>query len=183
MNQLNDNGYIIQRKINNLYQGVDGDNWYLNHCSSDRFFEMFYDEYINKVWANQDYVDCCTDESYIEKYVKESTKLGIEFRILGCSTCRRFPIMKNRRLRKKGVKLGYDFAYSGGSYYSSILNDIISGRIESFKTIRLNKNGLFDTYEEANQFKEIRNQLLYLKSEYYLEPGDFIIYEVTEVIL
>ena len=35
------NGFIIQKKKDGLYQGVEGDNWYLNYCSNkemDIFF-------------------------------------------------------------------------------------------------------------------------------------------------
>lgn len=180
MIKLNNNGYIIQRKKNTQYKGVDGDNWYLNYSGDDPFFEAFYNENIDKAWDNLDYVDCCSDESYIQKYIQESQKMGIEFRVLLCATCKKFPITTKQNLVKKKVLLGYDFAYSGGSYYSSILNDILSGRIAELKKIRLNQNGLFNTYKEAEQFIQSRNNL---SNKYYFEQGDFIIYQITEVFI
>ena len=42
MIKLNNNGYIIQRKKDTQYKGVDGDNWYLNYSGDDPFFEAFY---------------------------------------------------------------------------------------------------------------------------------------------
>lgn len=178
MSGLKYNGYIIQRKKVSQYRGIDGENWYLNYCSDNPFFEGFYNENIDKAWNDLDYVDCCADESYIKKYIDESKKLGIEFRILLCATCRSYP-----RIHKAGFErtqvLGYDFAYSGGSYYSCILNDILSGRIKEFKEIVLNENGLFDTYEQAEQFRQIRKAMQNSRDTF--EQGDFLIYKIIEV--
>lgn len=183
MQGLQYNGYIVQRKSKSEYNGIEGDNWYLNYCSNNPFFEDFYSETIDKVWENSDYVDCCADELYIKQYIDESRKLGIEFRILLCATCRSSPIIDKMELGKVGEVLGYDLAYSGGSYYSCVLNDIISGRIREFKEIVLNKNGLFSTYEEAKNFSQIRNNMMVSDSPYTFEQGDFIIYEITEIII
>lgn len=77
--------------------------------------------------------------------------------------------------------MGYDYADSGGCYYSCILNDIISKRIEEFKQIQINKNGLFDTYEEAEKFGEYRKELMSMNSGYDFEGGDYIVYEIAEI--
>ena len=98
-----------------------------------------------------------------------------------CATCRNFPVLDKVELGRAREVLGYDLAYSGGSYYSCILNDIIDGRIKEFEEIVLNENGLFNTYKEAEQFRKIRNKMIKSDSEYTLERGDFIIYEITEV--
>ena len=42
MENLYDNGYIIQRATSSKYHGIDGDNWYLNYCSGNPYFEEFY---------------------------------------------------------------------------------------------------------------------------------------------
>lgn len=176
------NGYIVQRKNKSEYKGIEGDNWYLNYCSNNDFFEEFYNQMIDKAWNDTNYVDCCTNELYIKKYINESIKMGIDFRILLCATCRSLPQIYKVELGRIGEVLGYDFAYSGGSYYSCILNDIISGRIKEFKEISLNKNGLFSTYEEVNNFIQIRNNMIVSDSPYIFEQGDFVIYELTEII-
>lgn len=183
MKKLHYNGYIVQRKIDYEYKGVDGDNWYLNYCSNNSFFQEFCDENIYKSWYDLDYVDCCSDKSYVKQCINESKKLGIDYRILLCATCRNLPKLEKLELGKIGEVIGYDYAYSGGSYYSCILNDIISGRIEEFKDISLNKYGLFNTYEEAEKFSQLRNSLLVKDINYIFERGDFIIYEITEVIV
>lgn len=128
-------------------------------------------------------MDCCADESYIEKYIDESRRLEIDFRILLCATCRNFPILAKAELGQEKKVLGYDYAYSGGSYYSSILNDIVDHRINEFNRIKLNENGLFNTLEEAEKFAEMRNVMMNADKEYVFERGDFIIYEITEVII
>lgn len=48
---LHDNGYIIQRDHESVYRGIDGDNWYLNYCSDNSYFEEFYDAQIEKSWG------------------------------------------------------------------------------------------------------------------------------------
>lgn len=183
VSRLNYNGYIIQRKKFLKYRGVDGDNWYLNYCSDNPFFEEFYNKNIDKAWNDLDYIDCCVDESYIKEYIKESKKMGIEFRILLCATCKKYPKIRKEDFGPMTQVLGYDFAYSGGSYYSCILNDIISDRIKEFRKIILNKNGLFDTYEEAEKFRKIRNEMINFNRGYTFEQGDFIIYKIVEVTI
>lgn len=41
MENLYENGYIFQRVTSSFYRGVDGDNWYLNYCSDNSYFEEF----------------------------------------------------------------------------------------------------------------------------------------------
>lgn len=181
MVKLNYNGYIIQKKNMTIYKGIEGDNWYLNYCTKNPYFVEFYNANIDKVWENPGYVDCCTDETHMKRYIEESRKIGIDFRILLCATNRSFPSIGKIELGRTGEILGYDYADSGGSYYSCILNDIISKRIEEFKRIRINKNGLFDTCEEAEEFGKYRKKLISLNSDYDFEGGDFIVYEIAEI--
>lgn len=181
MEKLNCNGYIVQRKNISEYMGVDGDNWYLNYCNDNPYFEQFYNNNIAKSWENSKYVDCCIDEMYIKKYIDKSKQLNIPFRVLLCYTNKNNPILENFILSKKSIILGYDYAYLGGSYYSCILNDIISKRIEEFNNIKLNKYGLFNSYKEVKSFIEYRTKLEKEK-KYDFELGDFIIYKIKEII-
>ena len=61
------------------------------------------------------------------------------------------------------------------------MNDIISGRIKEFRKIDLNKNGLFNTYEEAERFSLFREKIMTSNNMYTFEQGDFIIYKLVEV--
>lgn len=181
MTFLHDNGYIIQRVSASDYRGIDGDNWYLNYCSDNPYFEEFYNNNIARNWEAPDFVDCCTDVEYMQRCMEESTRLGISFRILLCSTNRPEPALNENRLGQAGTVLGFDVAYSGGSYYSCVLNDVVSGRIEEFRQLTLNENGLFATYEEAEAFLKQREELEKATTEYIYEKGDYVIYKLTEV--
>ena len=79
--------------------------------------------------------------------------------------------------------LGYDYAYSGGSYYSAVLNDIIAKRILQFANIQMNKYGLFETYERVKEFINLRESMKKVEcfQKEYLEEGDFVIYKLYEV--
>lgn len=178
-----DNGYIIQKKVASDYCGVDGDNWFLNYCSEEMYFQDFYDRNIDCAWEKPDFVDCCADTEYMRYCIEEATKLGIEFKILLCSTSRKEPKLQKVELGIGEKILGYDYAYSGGSYYSCILNDIISRRIEEFSSFHLNKNGLFDSYEEVEAFRQCREKLIKANNNYEFEEGDFIIYKITEICI
>jgi len=182
MRKLIDNGYVVQRKGISDYYGIEGDNWYLNYCSENSYFENFYEDNIDKSWNDARYVDCCTNEAYLKNYIEESQKLGIEFNVLLCSTCKEFPYLEELRLGNERKVLGYDCAYAGGSYYSCVLNDIISGRINAFCNITLNDNGLFNCYEDAEMFLKYRNRIKCENVNDIFEDGDFIIYKITKII-
>jgi len=176
MEKLKENGYIVQRVSESGYRGIDGDNWYLNYCSEDTYFANFHTANIEN-----SFVECCTDVEYVQRYMEESKKLGISFRILLCSTNRPEPALGETRFEHADNVLGFDVAYSGGSYYSCVLNDIVSGRIPEFQNIRLNGNGLFSSYEEAEAFLKRREELEQATTEYIFEKGDYVIYGLTEV--
>lgn len=175
------NGYIIQKVNNSYYCGIDGDNWYLNYCSNNSYFEEFYDKNIDNGLADSEVVACCTDVEYMRRCVEESKKQGISFRIFLCSTNKPEPVLREARLGQAGSVLGYDVAYSGGSYYSCVLNDVVSGRIPEFQSLRLNDNGLFSSYEEAEAFLKQREELEKATTEYIFEKGDYVIYKLSEV--
>lgn len=182
MEKLFENGYIFQKASSSIYRGVDGDNWYLNYCSENPYFQQFYDDEISKNWTRPDFVDCCIEEDYIQQCIKETQKLAIDYRVLLCATCKKEPILE-KTIEAKGDVLGYDCAYSGGSYYSCILNDIISRRIEEFHSVQLNRNGLFETYEEAESFLKFREKVMKYKGDALFEGGEFLIYKITELAL
>lgn len=179
--QFYQNGIVVQR-INheNMYKGIEGDNWYLNYLGNSKEFDLYYDNEIEKAWINSEYVDCCSEMSYIEKYVLESKKKNIEFRILLCETTKSKPqIVINKPF--KIYFIGYDYAYAGGSYYSCVNNDIVSDRIPELKEIRLNKNGLFNEVDEIQKFIKQRELLKKKYPRGTFETGEFIIYKISEI--
>lgn len=172
----------MQRQIKRYYQGVDGDNWYLNDGSFEEL-DNFYEENIEKAWEDNDYVDVCNNLEYLKKYIDISQKENIMYKSILCVTEKIFPQMT--LLLDANIKfLGYDYAYPGGSYYSAILNDVIPKRIPEFIDIKLNSCGLFDTYEAVMEFVNLRKRLQGKKTVVteYLEEGDFVIYKLYEIV-
>lgn len=175
------NGIIIQSLINEgLYNGIEGNNWDFTDLPN-RKYEEYFDNNIQKAWSNTEYVDCCTDMAFIKEYVSVLRSKGIRFRILFCETEKKYPIMKSvQQMEYKFI--GYDYAYSGGSYYSCINNDLISGRINQFVSYKLNEYGLLSSMEDIVRFVHQRNMLQKENSDIVFEKGDFVIYRISEVI-
>lgn len=175
------NGLIMQKRTEGLYQGIEGDNWYLNFTTYKEL-DIFYEGNIEKAWEDDDYVDVCNDMKYIQEYIDISLQENVNYRILVCITEKKFPQMM-LEIGKDIVFLGYDYAYSGGSYYSAILNDIISKRIPQFSDIKLNNNGLFESYEEVVNFIDFRDSIKRNECPQteYLEDGEFVIYKLYEL--
>lgn len=177
------NGYIVQKDIPSYYRGIAGDNWFLNYCSDNTYFEKYHASDIDNGFADSERVECCADAEYVKNCVEEAKKLGISFRLLLCATSRPAPVLGTEHMGKSETILGYDIAYSGGSFYSCVLNDVVCGRIPEFQSIRLNENGLFSSYEEAEAFLKKREELEKETTEYIYEKGDYVIYKLTEVTL
>lgn len=174
------NGIIIQRNQIGRYKGVEGDNWYLNDKYPE-LFEEYFCENIEKSWYDSDYVDVCTDIHFVEKYIELSGLNHIKFRVLLCETEKEKPNIQNMVWNTRFI--GYDYAYLGGSYYSAVLNDICSGRIEQFNDYILNSNGLFD---DIINLKDFISQREHYKRQYgnqLIEEGDFVIYKLHEIVL
>lgn len=174
------NGIIIQRNQIGRYKGVEGDNWYLNDKYPE-LFEEYFCENIEKSWYDSDYVDVCTDIHFVEKYIELSRLNHIKFRVLLCETEKEKPNIQNMVWNTRFI--GYDYAYLGGSYYSAVLNDICSGRIEQFNDYILNSNGLFD---DIINLKDFISQREHYKRQYgnqLIEEGDFVIYKLHEIVL
>lgn len=178
---MNINGFIMQKREERFYQGIEGDNWYLNY-NNIKWLDNFFEENIEKAWENTNYVDVCNDIEYIQRYVDISKERNIEYRVLACIAEKELPQME-LSMEKNMVFLGYDYAYSGGSYYSAVLNEILTKRIPSFSQISLNSYGLFETYEQIvyfiNQRKAIKGKECTQKE--YLEEGDFTVFKLYEL--
>lgn len=179
---MNINGLLMQERQEGIYQGIEGNNWYLNYGIVTEL-EDYYQEHIQMSWQYGDYVDVCNNINYIQKYILYSKLKNINFRVLACITDKKLPQMILPD-EMQTIFLGYDYAYSGGSYYSAILNDIVSKRITQFANLPLNEYGIFETYQQAKKFADYRDSIKKVgcHEKEYLEEGDFIIYELHEVI-
>lgn len=171
---------IQQIDFQNVYKGIEGENWYFNYLNSDKDFETYFEAEIEKSWEDNRYVDCCFDIAYIQNYIMESKHINIKFRLLLCETTRLFPRISVDLLIKTWF-LGYDYAYAGGSYYSCINNDVLPNRIPELVDLKLNENGLFNTEEEIEKFIKMRDVLKSSYPQGTFESGEFIIYKLSEI--
>lgn len=182
------NGIVIQKYVDSSYKGIDGSgfsentghNWYFNDDEQlSAFYEPFYDEYIGKTYWNMDehsWVAACNNMDYINKYLEESIKRGIQYRLLLCESEVPNPTMKVSGLEKKF--LGYDYAYAAGDNYSAVYNEIPF----VFPQFKLNCNGLFDTEEEIKEYILERERFKKFHPPYTLEEGDFVIFRLHEIL-
>ena len=155
------NGIIVRRKTDEKYKGVDscgaGENWYL---SDDPGFEAFYDENIERTYYNcpeGSWVSACTDLDYVRKYIAESQKRGIKYRLILCETEIPQPQFDPQGLEK--TFLGYDYAYH----------------------FALNENGLFETEDEIKAYLADREEFVKTHPPLSLEVGDFTVYKLWEI--
>lgn len=174
------NGWIIQKYKDGLYKGIEGDNWFLNYEEMiDKEIVNYFDENIDLAWADDGIVDVSNDFNYIKKCISIAKSKNIKFRVILCYTTRENPKAKDDNLQTEF--LGYDYAYSGGSYYSAVANDMIFRRIAIFEKFNLNSHGLFESSEEIMKFIVERRKAVQNSTDLYFEDGDFIIYKLYEL--
>ncbi len=176
---LNENGVIIQKLESSRqnYRGVDGDNWYLNDV---KLLNDYVEKSIRLSWCNLGFVECATDEAFVMSYIKESKARGIKYRILICETCYEQP-KANFKQKYNSRFIGYDYAYTGGSYYSCVYNDVVLRNFREFCELKLNENNLFETLNDIEVFVKLREQLIERYDDFTFEKGDFIIYRLSEL--
>lgn len=174
------NGVVIQKSSNERYKGIEGDNWYLNDLlEPENELVKNYNKYVEISEGSDEILDVCINNEYIKKYILLSKKMGIDARILLCETTCCLPQYNADNFKFKF--LGYDYAYTGGNYYSVILNDVVSERIEAFRDIKLNDNGLFNLEEELDLFIKKREELAKLDGNMLFESGGFEKYKLYEI--
>ena len=174
------NGIVVRRQSDERYKGIDscdskGENWYFY---DDPEFEQFYDEHIELTcydFPEGSRVAACTDTEYIRKYIKTSQERGIEYRLILCETDIPQPQFDPTGLEK--TFLGYDYAYTGGDYYSAVYNEVPY----VFPQFSLNDNELFETYEEMTKYLAARQEYVSTHPPLTLETGDFAVYKLWEL--
>ncbi len=177
LSMYKENGVIFQRKSNRLYQGVDGDNWYLNSLFPE-IFKSFFEEHIDLSCWEENFVDVCNNPQYISDYIRVSKDKLIDYRIVLCCTEKDLPEILSVQWKEKKF-IGYDYAYPGGDYYSAVFNELHFNRYKEYENIELNEFGLLGNEQELNKYLSIRKKLE--DSGCDLEKGDFLIYKLFEV--
>ncbi len=173
------NGIIVRRQSDGKYRGLDScgadENWYL---STEPDFEPFYEENIERTYYDMpqgSWVAACTDMEYIRKYIAESQKRGIPYRLILCETDIPQPQFDAAGLEK--TFLGYDYAYTGGDYYSAVYQEVPY----VFAHLALNENGLFETEDEMKAYLAEREEFIKTHPPLTLEVGDFTVYKLWEL--
>ena len=174
------NGIIIRRESDEKYRGIDscdsrGENWYLY---DDPELEAFYEENIERTYYDmgiENRVCVCTDMEYIRKYIKKSQELGIKYRLLLCET--NIPQPQFEPPKCERIFLGYDYAYTGGDYFSAVYNEVPY----VFSQFKVNENELLGTYEEMTAYLAARQEFVSTHPPYTLEGGDFAVYRLWEL--
>lgn len=188
------NGIVIKEKLNlkNEYLGIEGNNWFIDleyekiEESQREYFHKYYCANVEMAWRDQNYVDCCSDINHIYKYQDICQRNNIDYVTLFCESEKMNPIWENKKdykIEDKLIFLGYDYAYAGGSFYSCVLNDVMSKRIDQFSHVKLNEYGLISTEEEMVAFIILREELKNKLEKYTFEEGEFIIYKLWQVCL
>lgn len=183
------NGIVIQRYVENQYKGIDGSgfsehtgqNWYFNDDETlSQVFEPYYDEHIGMTYWNLEphsWVAACNTMHYIYRYIEESKKRGIPYRLLLCESEIPRPVMKTPDCKRRF--LGYDYAYAGGDNYSAVYNEIPF----VFPEFQLNHNGLFQTEEAIRAYIMECERFKKNHAPGALEEGDFTIFRLHELFL
>lgn len=180
MNKYYRNGVVVQKKSSDIYKGIEGDNWYFNALlDPENELVKNYSKYVEISEGIDEILDVCINNEYIKEYILSSKKMGIDARILLCETMCHLPQYNADNFKLKF--LGYDYAYTGGDYYSVILNDVVSQRIEAFRGIQLNENGLFNLEEELDMFIKKREEFVRLDRKLLFERGGFEKYKLYEI--
>ena len=174
------NGIIVRRQSPQKYRGIDscgpqGENWYFY---DDPEFEPFFEENIELTYYDLPQgsrVAACTDTEYVRKYIEKSQKMGIPYRLILCETDIPQPQFDPTDLEK--TFLGYDYAYTGGDYYSAVYNEVPY----VFPQFTLNENGLFETEDEIRAYLIEREKYVSTHPPLTLEVGDFTVYKLWEL--
>ncbi len=174
------NGIVVRRQSDERYKGIDscdskGENWYFY---DDPEFEQFYDEHIELTcydFPEGSRVAACTDTEYIRKYIETSQERGIKYRLILCETDIPQPQFDPTGLEK--TFLGYDYAYTGGDYYSAVYNEVPY----VFPQFSLNDNELFETEGEIRAYLAEREKYVSTHPPLTLETGDFAVYRLWEI--
>lgn len=191
--KLFSNGLIVKacHQTYEDYLGIEGDCWSIDEDTvgieqQERLYlDNYCSEYLNLSWEDDNFVDVCPNIDFVNRYVSAYLKANIKFDVLFCETNKTRPnchLNINNQSAECYILIGFDYAYSGGSFYSCVFSDIYSKRIPEFLDIELNKYGLINTEEELANFIRTRNKLSIDDEKGIFEKGNFTIYKLWRYV-
>jgi hypothetical protein len=190
---LNSNGLLVRAidKIHEEYLGVEGDCWNIDESTEGvdqqegKFLNNYCSENISHSWPDDNVVDVSCDINFVNRYVNAIIKANIKFIVLFCKTNKTIPnFLSNieNQTNDNFIFIGFDYAYSGGSFYSCVFNDLYSRRISELLDIELNEYGLINSEEELSNFIRRRNELIIRDEAGMFETGEFIVYKLWKYV-
>ncbi|KAA8998361.1 hypothetical protein F4V43_16545 [Paenibacillus spiritus] len=187
--ELYSNGLIIRTidKIHEKYLGVEGDCWNIDEDTEGidpnegKFLNNFCSKNINISWSGDDIVEASADINFANRYVNAYLQANLQPLVLLCKTNKTIPTFHmdiESRANGNLIFIGFDYAYSGGSFYSCVFSDLYTKRIPELRDIDLNAYGLINSEEELTNFIERRNELIIKDEASRFEAEEFTIYKL-----
>lgn len=162
---LYNNGYIVKDLVcngelfltDNFYRGIASyHNWPLEKEEDNDSKELT--KLIEMAFEKNNFIEILNDVELLRKYVNHCKKRNIDIIVMKVMSQKKFSIALDD-LEDTEI-LGYDcMAGDNVSYLIEVFED---DNIQSFDNIKklLNQNGLLNSYEEVENFIQIRNELL-----------------------
>lgn len=157
MRKLKQNGFLVQglADTNNVvkkfnYFGINAYHQYPLSTVNDSFCKKLTEEQqVKKEKNGFRFLEFITDEKLLEKYLNRCLDLGIKIRILFIESDYSYEEWSG--MIPETILLGYE--YCPFPVDEQIISDLDWYPPFSIFRRNLNKNGLFDTYDEAFEFK------------------------------
>jgi hypothetical protein len=184
---FNSSGFLVQTKsvgYKGFYGLLEDDIWPLDLTNekNQELKKYFYD-FIHLAWKDDNRVDLCENHDFVKKYYKACNDEEFNTDIKFCMASKNQPNINPSQIKKiiqNAEFVGYDYAWSGGDFYSAVFSDVFTKRITGLMDLNLNQYGLFDTEESIVEFVKRRNKLIEVSSDPIaeFEGGDFCYYKI-----
>lgn len=189
--ELYSNGILLRTadKIYGNYLGVEGDCWTIDEDTEGieqqegEYLNNYCSENITLSWTDDNVVDVSCNVDFTNRYINAYKKANIQFEVLFCKTNRQLPSYTLDIEEQGNFKyIGFDYAFSGGSFYSSIFSDLYSNRLPGLFDIKLNEYGLINSEKDLIDFVRRREKLSMKDKEGMFEKGLFTIYKLWRYV-
>ena len=171
---------LIQQKYPK-YKGLDGIIWPLWESDAQKVKgtnSNLCTEIKQCINYNQyNIIGGCTDLNFLNQYISICNKINLPIEVLSCVVCEEEGIDEKEFNVEQYFFLGYDYVLKE-SCYSPLVQEIEC--IKEFYNIKLNDNGLLETYSEVLQFVHARKKAKERNNGIGFEFGeDFVDYHIV----
>ncbi len=167
---MNQHGYLVYgERLSDSYYGCDAYGYKYNDICGN---------YLDKLVDNSNNRETYLPWVSAKKCFEECRKLNEPANIIYCHIVNddNIKIEEQVELACHMKFVGFDVAWKEYDFYSSIFHDVISkhGALHN-QYMRLNRNGLFSKFSQAEEYLKLRNSLKSNYAEGQFEEGDFFI--------